>query len=61
LIVLANKTIIDFWFKEPDVMLKHQINSIIKREELQWLTSIDVTVGGDHGGGKFWMTLKILF
>jgi len=35
--VLADKTIIDFWFKEPDVMLKHQINSIIKQEELQRL------------------------
>ncbi len=33
---LEDKTI-DFWFQEPDVMLKHQINSIIKQEELQRL------------------------
>jgi hypothetical protein len=25
------------------------------------LNHIDLTIGGDHGGGKFRMTLKILF
>ena len=58
---LPNKTIIDFWFKEPDKMLQHQINNIIKIEQLQQLTRVDLSVGGDHGGGKFRMTLKILF
>ncbi len=58
---LEDKTI-DFWFQEPDVMLKHQINKYSKtRGASMVMTSIDVTVGGDHGGGKFWMTLKILF
>jgi len=59
--VLEDKTVIDYWFKEPDVFLKHHINNIIRRDELQRVTSIDVTVGGDHGGRKFRMSLKILF
>jgi hypothetical protein len=59
--VLQDKTIIDYWFKEPDVMLRHQINNIIKRDQLQHVSRVDLSVGGDHGGGKFRMTLKILF
>jgi hypothetical protein len=54
--VLQDKTIIDYWFKEPDVMLKHQINNIIKRDQLQHVSHVDLSVGGDHGGGKFCMT-----
>ena len=42
-------------------MLQNQINNIIKKEQLQGITRVDLTVGGDHGGGKFRMTLKILF
>jgi hypothetical protein len=42
-------------------MLEHQINNIIKRDQLQGLTHVDLSVGGDHGGRKFRMTLKILF
>jgi len=60
-ITLPDKTIIDFWYKEPDKMLQHQINNIIKKQQLGQLTHIDLSVGGDHGGGKFWMTFKILF
>jgi len=59
--VLEDKTVIDYWFNEPDVMLKNQIKNIIRRDKLQCVTSVDVTVGGDHGGRKFRMTLKILF
>jgi len=60
-IILQDKTIVDFWYKEPDKMLQNQINNIIKKEQLQGITRVDLTVGGDHGGGKFRMTLKILF
>jgi len=60
-ITLPDKTIIDFWYKEPDKMLQHQINNIIKKQQLSQLTHIDLSVGGDHGGGKFRMTLKVLF
>jgi hypothetical protein len=60
--VLEDKTIIDFWFQEPDVLLKHQITKYNKtRGASMVMTSIDVTVEGGHVGGKFWMTLKILF
>jgi hypothetical protein len=43
---------IEFWFNEPDKMLQQQINNIT-REQLQSLTHVDLSVGGDHGGGKF--------
>ncbi len=59
--VLQDKTIIDFWFKEPDVMLKHQINNVIKQDQIQHVSCFDLLVGGDHSGRKFRMTLKILF
>jgi hypothetical protein len=42
-------------------MLQQVINNIIIREQLQSLTHVDLLVGGDHGGVKFFMTLKILF
>jgi hypothetical protein len=58
---LPDKTVIDFWYKEPDKMLQHQINNIIKKEQLSQLTHVDLSVGGDHGGRKFWMALKVLF
>ena len=42
-------------------MLEHQFNNIIKRDKLQSLTHVDLSVGRDHGSGKFRMMLKILF
>jgi hypothetical protein len=60
-ITLPEKTIIDFWYKEPDKMLQHQINNIKKKQQLGQLTHVDLSVGGDHDGGKFWMSLKVLF
>jgi hypothetical protein len=41
--------------------LQQQISLIIKTEELIGLRHVDISVGGDHGGGKFQMTLKVLF
>jgi hypothetical protein len=42
-------------------MLEHQINNELTRDQLQSLTRANLSVGGDHGGVKFQMTLKILF
>jgi len=42
-------------------MLQHQINNIIKKEQLGQLTRVDLSVGGEHGGEKFQMTLKVMF
>jgi hypothetical protein len=41
---LPNKTIIYFWFKETDKLLQHQISKIIKKEQLQQLINIDLSV-----------------
>jgi hypothetical protein len=59
-IVLADKTIIPFWWKRPDELLQHQINFIFKLEDLEGLISVDIATGGDHGGGRFRMLLKLL-
>jgi hypothetical protein len=59
--VLQDKTIIDYWYKEPHLMLPHQVNNIISKEQMEGLTHVDVSMGGDHGGGNFRMTFKILF
>ncbi len=59
--ILPDKTVINYWYKEPHKMLQQQISQIIKTEELIGLRHVDISVGGDHGGGKFQMTLKVLF
>jgi hypothetical protein len=48
-----NKTVIPYWYKSPDELIKNQINEISKEEDLEGLESVKFTVGGDHGGGKF--------
>jgi hypothetical protein len=59
-IVLADKTIVLFWWKHPDELLQHQINYMFKVEDLEGLESDDIATGGDHGGGRFQMLLKLL-
>ena len=59
--VLEDKAIVCFWWKRPDELLQHQINDLISQQDLEGLQSVDLVVGGDHGGGQFWMLLKILF
>jgi len=58
---LPDKTIVELWFKEPDKLIQHQINIMIKDEELDGLQRVDLYIGGDHGGGKVQMSLKVLF
>jgi hypothetical protein len=57
--VLANKTVIPFWYKRPDLLLQSQLKNMIDAEKLKYLSCIDIVIGGDHGGGKFRMTMKV--
>jgi len=59
--VLEDKAIIPYWYKSPDGLLKHQLKYMVTPWQLLDLHHIDLTIGGDHGGGKFCRTLKILF
>lgn len=46
--VLPDKIIVSNWWKQPDLLLKHQISDM------------QICTGGDHGVGRFWMLLKVL-
>ncbi len=59
--VLEDTTIIPYWYKPPDKLIEHQFKAIILADQLFCLKRMDFTIGGNHGGGKFCMTLKILF
>jgi hypothetical protein len=58
---LADKTVVDYWFKEPDKLIQNQIDVVINASQLEGLKQVDFCIGGDHGGGKFRMFLKVLF
>ena len=58
--VLEDKTVIPFWYKLPDQLMKHQLKSMVTTEQLEGLQRVDFTIGGDRGGSKFWMALKCL-
>ena len=45
----------------PDELVQHQLKTIVQAEQLHGLKRVDFTIGDDHGGGKFRMTLKVLF
>jgi hypothetical protein len=59
--VLPDKTIVSYWRKKPDLFLQHQLKQIVNPEDLHGLQRVDICTGGDHGGGRFRMLLKILF
>jgi len=59
---LPDKSMVDYWYKLPHELIKHQINTMVKcHSDLDGLIHVDICVGGDHGGGKFRMSLKVLF
>jgi hypothetical protein len=58
--MLLDKTTIHYWYKKPDELIQHQLHKIITEEHLHGLKRVDFTTGGDHGGGKFRVTLKML-
>ncbi len=59
--VLEDKTIIPFWYKQPDQLLQSQLTKMIGVSKLKDLMQVDITVSGDHGGGKFRIMLKVNF
>ncbi len=59
--VLEDKTIIPYWYKQPDLYLQKQLKSMIDLSLLPNLIKVDIIVGGDHGSGKFRMSMKVNF
>jgi hypothetical protein len=59
--VLEDKTVIPFWYKRPDRLLQDQLQNMIHPDKLKVLKQLDIVIGGDHGGGKFRMTMKVNF
>jgi hypothetical protein len=57
--ILPDKTTVHYWYKRPDELMK-QLERIISAEQIDGLKRVDFTLGGDHGGGKFRVTLKLL-
>lgn len=41
-------------------MLQHYEEFIFSRESIAGVSGIDITIGGDHGKGCFWMMLKLI-
>jgi hypothetical protein len=56
--VLKDKTVIRYWYKLPNELIKDQSNEIISEDNLSGIERLNFTVGGSHGGGKFRMTFK---
>jgi hypothetical protein len=50
-----------FCFKRPDLLTQSQILKVIDLPKLKNLMHVNIVVGGDHGGGKVRMTLKVNF
>lgn len=59
-IVLPDKTVVSYWWKQPDLLLKHQMTDMVTLVDLDQLSHVDICVGGDHGAGRFRMLLKLL-
>jgi len=59
-IELEDRTIIDYWYKEPDKLISNQTDVMVKESQLEGVKRVDLCIGGDHGGGKFRMSLKVL-
>ena len=55
-----DKTIVSYWWKLPELLLKHQINQMVTPTDLNGIQHVDICTGGDHGAGRFRMLLKLL-
>ncbi len=54
-LVLPDKTVVSYWWKQPDLLLMHQLNEMVSLEDLDMLSHVDICIGGDHGVGRFRM------
>ncbi len=59
--VLEDKAIIPYWYKRPDHSIQNQLKDMIDITKLKDLIQLDIAIGGDHGGGKFHVTMKVNF
>jgi hypothetical protein len=59
--VLEDKTIIPYWYKQPDLYLQKQLKSMIDLSLLPNLMKVDIIIGGDHSSGKFRKSMKVNF
>jgi hypothetical protein len=53
---LEDKTVILYWYKLPNELIKYQINENTSEDNFSGLERVNFTVGGDHCGGKFRMS-----
>jgi len=58
--VLEDKTIIPYWYKLPNELIKDQINEIVSAENLVGLERVNFIVGSNHGRGNYRMMFKFL-
>jgi hypothetical protein len=47
--MLPDKTRIEYWYKMPHALLQHSAHFTLLREVLTDISSVDITIGGDHG------------
>jgi hypothetical protein len=59
--VLEDKTIVPYWYKRPDQYFQEHLTDMIDSSLIRDLVRVDIIIGGDHGGRKFRMTMKVNF
>jgi hypothetical protein len=59
--VLEDKTMTPYRYKHPDQYLQERLTDMIDSSLIRDLVRVDIVIGGDHGGGKFRMTMKVNF
>jgi hypothetical protein len=59
--ILPDKMVVSYWWKQPDLLLKHQLNQMVNLADLDGLQHVDISLGGDHRVGRFRVLLKVLF
>jgi hypothetical protein len=50
--VLEDKSTVHYWYKQPDLLIKHQLGRIISPDQLDGLKRLDLTIERDHCSGR---------